>query len=292
MIAYLNPSDSITAVMAGAAATTNPTYSVVWREANGKQANNPAGSLSGVTAVTLVAAPGSGQREIESLQIYNGDTAVVVVTLAKVVSGTGTTLFSYSLPVGYLLRWTDQGISVVASTTVSGAGAANGATVTASETVAGPLHQTLLTLSATTITVRDVQTGGGVKIYDFPEGRIGILGAVGTLTFTTTSVLASTLHASVTGNWGVGTVTQSTGTLATTQQDIIPTKNFTSSATVNVANTATSQPLAAAAQFDGTATAIDAFLNIGVASGTDIDADATVTCTGTILITWLALGDY
>lgn len=291
MIVYLNPGESLTAELSGAAATTNPTYSVVWREGDGP-ANNPVGSLTGATAVTLVSAPSSGQRKVESVAFYNPDTASVVWTLKKVTATGSTTLRACTIPVGYSINWSDQGFVVIATTTVSGSGAANGATVTASESAFGPLHTTLLTCAATPITVGDTATGGGVKIYDFPEGRILILGATGTMTFTTTSILASTLHASITANWGVGTVTQSTGTLSTTQQDLIPTKNFTTSATINVANTATSNALAASAQFDGTATAKDAFLNIGVASGSDIDADATVTCTGTVLITWCFLGDY
>lgn len=292
MIAYLNTTDSLTAVMSGSAATTNPTYNVIWKEAGSVAKNNPVGSLSGATAVTLVAAPSSGQREIESLQIYNGDTAAVTVTLAKVVNGTSTTLLAYSIPVGYTLRWNDNGISVVATTTPSGVGAAASTGCVASETGFGPLHQTLLTLSSVPMTLADATAGGGTKIYDFPEGRILILGATGTMTFTTTSVLASTLNASVTGNWGVGTVVQANGTLATTEQDIIPTKNFTASATINVAGSTTSSALASSAQFDGTATAKDAYLNVGLATNTDIDADATVTASGTVLITWIQLGDY
>ena len=291
MIAYLSPSESLTAVMSGAAATTNPTYAVQWR-ADGGQVNNPAGSLSGATAVTLVASPTSGQRQVEKLQIYNGDTAAVTVTFTKVVSGTGTTLLSYAIPVGYLFTWSDQGVSIVATTTVAGVGAAAGTGVTASEGGNGVVQKTLLTLSAAQITMADATQGGGLKIYDFPEGRILILGVTATMTMTTTSILANTLNASVTCNWGVGTTIQASATLATTEQDLIPVTAWTSSATINVANTATSKALAASAQFDGTATAKDAYLNLAVAGATDIDADATVTCSGTVLITWINLGDY
>jgi Mrp family chromosome partitioning ATPase len=174
-----------------------------------------------------------------------------------------------------------------------GAGAAAGAGVVAAERGDATLHQTLLTLTATplTLTALTVQ-GGGIKVYDFPEGRILIHGAVGTMTFTTTSILANTLNLSSTGNWGVGSVTQVNPTLATTEQNIIPTTNFTSSAVINVAGSTTSKALAAALQLDGTTTAIDAFLNVGVASAGSLDADATITATGTILITWTNIGDY
>lgn len=174
-------------------------------------------------------------------------------------------------------------------TGVIGAAAATGNV--ASESI-GIVNRTLLTLTNVSVTVRDTQQGGGTKIYDWPEGRILVLGATGTMAFKTTSVLATTLHASVSCRWGVGTVSQSNATLATTEQDILPVTSFTSSATVNVINTATNAALAASAQFDGTSTAKDAILNISVPTGSDIDADATVVCTGTVYVTWILLGDY
>lgn len=169
------------------------------------------------------------------------------------------------------------------------AGAKNGSTVTATETE-GIVQKTVLTLNAVPITVRDTQQGGGVKIYDFPEGRIAFLGATGSIALTTTSVLASTLNAAVTCNWGVGTVTQANATLATTEQNIIQVANVTSSATINVAGAASASSGAATA-IDGTTTPVDAFLNVAVASATDIDADATVTVSGTVTIHWINLGD-
>jgi hypothetical protein len=183
----------------------------------------------------------------------------------------------------------------VADLTTKNIGASSAATVTALERGSAQVHQTVLTLAAFPITVVDANVGGGAQIYDFPEGRILVLGALASLAFTTTSVLASTLNASKTINYGVGTVvtaSQASGTLATTEQNIVPTTNATSSATINVAGAAANGALAAAAQFDGTSTAVDAYLNVGVAGATDIDGDATVTVDGTIIITWVWLGDY
>lgn len=174
-------------------------------------------------------------------------------------------------------------------------GASNGATVSAAEYgFGGFLHQTVLTLTALPLTLADSDgaNGAGVKIYDFPAGQITILGATGSVAETTTSTLASTLNASKTYNWGVGTTTQASATLATTEQDIIPTTNGTSSATINVAGAASGGVRTAApAQFDGTATAIDAYFNVGIAADADIDGAATTTWTGTITITWLFNGD-
>jgi hypothetical protein len=157
----------------------------------------------------------------------------------------------------------------------------------------GVLHKTVFTFTNTPLTLLDATVvGGGTKIYDFPEGTVYILGSYGSVAGTTTSVLADTLNTGVTYNWGIGTVTQSTGTLATTQQDILPTTNGTASATINVAGAASAGArVAAGAYFDGTSTAKDAFFNVGVASATDLDADATTTWTGTVTIVWMYLGD-
>lgn len=154
----------------------------------------------------------------------------------------------------------------------------------------GTFHQSVFTLSAVPVTVRDTQQGGGVKIYDFPLGRIQRIGATGTVAVTTTSVLADTLNTGVTCNWGVGSTTQASATLATTEQDFVNVQAFTASATIDVAGAnSTGVGPGVLASLDGTSTAVDAFLNLAVAGATDIDADATVTVSGTVKITWVNL---
>lgn len=157
----------------------------------------------------------------------------------------------------------------------------------------GLVHQTLLTLTDLPVTVRDTEQGGGVEIYNFPEGRIMRLGAVANINITTTSVIASTLNAGVTCNYGVGSTTQANATLATTEQDFVNVTNITSSATINVAG-ADSGAVGAAVldSLDGHSTPISAFFNLAVAGATDIDANATVLVNGTVRITWINLGDY
>ena len=172
-------------------------------------------------------------------------------------------------------------------------GAKNGSTVTVQEFGNGVINRTVFTFTALPITLADATAGGGVKIYDFPAGRILRLGASGTIAMTTTSTIASTLNAGVTCNWGLGSVVQANGTLATTEQDFLQTTNITASATINVAGAASGGVGAAVlASLDGTATAVDLYLNIGVATATDIDADATVTVTGTATVLWANVGDY
>lgn len=191
------------------------------------------------------------------------------------------------------LRQVISGVDVVRSIPlgVSGGSSPITTSVVSSEKI-GVVRQTTLTLTAVPVTVRDTEQGGGTKIFDFPKCRLLILGAVAKdFTFTTTSVLADTLNGGKTCQFGVGTATQANATLATTEQDIIPNTAFTSSATINVASAAVDSALVSSAQWDGTGTAKDAFLNIAVAEATDIDANATVTVSGTLIITWVDLGN-
>ena len=157
----------------------------------------------------------------------------------------------------------------------------------------GGSNVTTLTFTNYSLTVADTGTVGTIKVFDFPEGVIQISCATGSLTFTTTSTLASTLNASSACVWSVGTATSTDGAaLTSTEADIIPSTAFTSSATISVANTATRGTLAAPLNKDGGTTAVDAWLNVGVVTNTDIDADATLAVNGTIVIVWSNVVDF
>ena len=165
-------------------------------------------------------------------------------------------------------------------------------TVKAKQAQFGPLVITTLTLDNVAQAVVNGTEYQGTKLYDFPQGRIHVLGVTATLQQKTTSALASTLNSGSTGAISLGTATASNVSLTGTMVDLLPSTAFTSSTTINVAGTAVSAALAAAAQFDGTSTAKDMFLNTAYATTTDVDADATQTISGTIVITWINLGDY
>jgi hypothetical protein len=181
-------------------------------------------------------------------------------------------------------------VSLDKNTVGAGTVPAGVTTVTAAEYGDGVFHQTVLTLIDVPVTMRDTEQGGGIQIYDFPLGSIQRLGAAGTIAVTTTSILANTLNTGVTCNWGIGSVTQSNATVVTTEQDFVNDTAFTASATIDVAGAdATGVGVGVLAALDGTSTAVDAFLNLAVASGTDIDGDATVTVSGEIKIVWVNL---
>jgi len=164
----------------------------------------------------------------------------------------------------------------------------------------GMLRRTVVTLTAVPVTLIDATVqGGGVLLYTFPEGVIEIVGAVCTgPVCTTTSVLADTLNTGVTLTWGLGTVIQNATPLATTEIDICPGSGITpgaavASTTINVAGTATGgfRSATTKATFNGSTTPIKAHLNIGVPTGADIDANATITVTCQVEFTWMNHGD-
>lgn len=156
----------------------------------------------------------------------------------------------------------------------------------------GSFNKTILTLDNVGQTVVNGTEYQSTKIFTFPEGRILVLGAVGTFKQKTTSAIASTLNSGVTGAISCGTAAASDTTLASTMVDILPSTAFTTSTTINVAGTAVNAALAASAAFDGTGTAKPIYLNTAYATTTDVDADATQTISGTVAIAWVYLGDY
>lgn len=194
---------------------------------------------------------------------------------------------------GYKISQGNDSIVVGAgSGAVSDLGEASVGTVSAKHVAFGPFVQTTLTLDNVAQSVVNGTEYQGTKIYDFPAGRVFVLGVTATLQQKTTSTLASTLNASSTGAISLGTATAASTTLDSTAADLLPSTAFTSSATINVAGTAVSAALAAAAQFDGTSTAKDVYLNTAYATTTDVDGNATQTISGTVVITWCNLGDY
>lgn len=151
------------------------------------------------------------------------------------------------------------------------------------------LHQTVLTLTDVAQAVVNGTEYQGTKLYSFPKGRLYIVGVTMSLAQKTTSALAGTLNSGSTGAVSLGTATASATTLASTMVDLMGSTAFTSSTTVNVAGAAVGGLLSPAA-FDGHSTAKDVFLNSAFATTGDVDADATMTWTGTITITWANLG--
>lgn len=103
--------ESLKAVLSGAASPA-PSYSVDW-VGNGGPAN-AVGSLNGTTAVTMLSG-GPNPKGVKEVRIYNRDDADITVTLSKQVGATNYILVKSVVGVGNMLRWSDEGVRVVAS---------------------------------------------------------------------------------------------------------------------------------------------------------------------------------
>jgi len=149
------------------------------------------------------------------------------------------------------------------------------------------MRKSVLTLAAMPVVVVEGGTGtngyGGTKIYDFPAGRILVHGCIVNCAIT---VDATNLDAADGGDVGCGTAVVSDGDL-TDATDI----DLCAAIDVDPINGDVHGQLAAAAQFDGTSTAKDMYLNMLI-DDADISTSATNTVSGTITLIWSLLGDY
>lgn len=172
-------------------------------------------------------------------------------------------------------------------------GAHNGATV-ARETRQAPFLSEVLTCTATPISISDdagVAQYGGVKVFDFPDGLIAIYGAIVTGALTGYASLIDTFA----GGVALGTATATTGaTLTGTEANIMPEVDVAAAvgevATIDAVSVATALTESHARIFDGTATAIDMYLNFVIDDNAAHGA-GTATFTGTIKFMWALLGD-
>jgi hypothetical protein len=169
----------------------------------------------------------------------------------------------------------------------TGAGVAVARTnVTAVESAFGNVQKTVLTLASTPMVVTlghvaYTNWSGSAKIYDFPTGRIDILGVV---VDNLTAVTNPTCVATSDVTYALGSVAGS-GALTGTEVDLCPTNGFTQ--LTNYFDKA----LAASAQFDGTTTPLDVYLNCSISSN-NVALATTNAVSGKITIHWINLGDY
>ncbi len=303
-----NSLKSLTVETNATATTTEPSYSTAFVDTLDnsfvKHPGDTVGALTGATPVTVVPGPpsGSASREVKGVHVFNRDTVSHTITVKKVYNGTGYAVAQVALGTLESLvydghKWTvftaaGELKSSALGAATSSAGLKNGSTVVATEAGTGVVHQTTLTLTDVAQAVANATQYQGTLLYTFPEGRVLILGCVANLAQKTTSVVASTLHASSTGAVAIGSAAASNTSLTSTMANIAPSTAFSSSATINVAGTAVNPVLATDTQLDGHTTPIGVYLNSAYATDADVAADATQTWTGTVVLTWIPLGDY
>lgn len=164
--------------------------------------------------------------------------------------------------------------------------------LSASDSVDGILHQTTFVLSAVALSITDALAYASKKLFTFPAGRIELIGVTSSLAFAVTTTRASTINASASMTYGLGSAAASNATLATTMVDMTPKTTQLLDGAVAAYTIAKGAALAASAQFDGTSTPVPMYFNAAFETGTDIDADGAIAISGSIAATWANLGDY
>lgn len=173
----------------------------------------------------------------------------------------------------------------------SGGGVAVADKGTSVETLGG-VQKSIITLTLTgghDLDLIDGNHGAGIKVYDFPEGRIYVLGVVIDASVAHNGAFNGTPNDVFVVSCGTE-VAADEETLTGTEADIIP------STELDTESGATSPldwhaELAASAFFDGTGGAIDLYVNVACADGSNSGA-TTYAVTGTVTIHWINLGDY
>lgn len=163
----------------------------------------------------------------------------------------------------------------------------------------GPVRQTVLTLTSTPVVTGNTSGAsfGSQKLYDFPEGRVLILGVTAyfsSITFNTAAGATGDIAGGGSGDYSLGSTATADATLSSTDVDLLPSTAMLDPFVSGVGRSNVGSALAAAAQFDGTTTAVDMYLNaiIDDADVSDGAASDSVYFTGTITFTWMLLGDY
>jgi len=188
-------------------------------------------------------------------------------------------------------------ITVTGGDIIDGAGGGTAVTnkATSVETM-GAVQTSVVTFTLTgdnDLDLADGDHGTGIKVFDFPEGRIYVLGVVMNGSITTSASFNATVNDQFVVAMG-SAVGADDNALSGTEVDLIPSTaiDTDSGAGANTQLTNTwHTELAAAAFFDGTTTPVDAYVNVACPDAANTTA-STYAITGTVTITWANLGDY
>ncbi len=146
-----------------------------------------------------------------------------------------------------------------------------------------------LTLSGFSISVAAADDFGDTKLLDLPDSNIHLLGLEANVTMVKGGV-TNGLEAAVDLDVGIGTAVASAQTLATTMIDVLEKQDLDDNAlSVSLAVHTQGQSTATMPKqiADGASSAL--YLNVGVPAG--ITADDALTCSGTIDLFYIDLGN-
>lgn len=116
----INPGDTLTCVLAGAKTTNDAVISANWSDGNTNRAVSGAFNTNGTTPVTILApvAANGPKLLLDSLVIYNADTAPITVSLIQTIGGTAFTIRKFTIPAGGMatIGGADSSLTVADST--------------------------------------------------------------------------------------------------------------------------------------------------------------------------------
>ena len=227
-----------------------------------------------------------GIVEDSVIRFYQNDTVAWTVVEGPDINDVFVAMAS--LPTMQAVMLAQAGVSEIGDGSVPTASGTAG--VVATEEGLGLIHRTTFTFTNLVLNMTDATTAGShgaIQLYDFPAGLINILGAVSDVDIVSD---ATGLSATASLIAAVGTATAGTDneTLTGTEADLIASTAATltgSAGAFDGVSTASE-----GGTFDGTATAKDAFLNFA-APDADSTGDDVMLVSGTIVITWINLGD-
>lgn len=242
------------------------------------------------TTVTLPASPINGQTVW--VKDGKGDASTNRITVVP-ASGTIDGAANHLIGENFGQRWftyngTEWGLNSGAVADVGTVASADGLSVV--EMGDGGFHKTVFVFDGYALSTTDNGTaghGGGDKIYDFPQGHVGILGV--SMDWELLTVDGTGLPNDAAIEIGVGTTvaTSAMGSLTGTAEDIVLGNALTMSSSLSAVNKYTSS--LSLKGIDGSATAKDAYLNLACSAAT-ADGDGTTVLTGTVTVVWTNLG--
>lgn len=175
--------------------------------------------------------------------------------------------------------------------TLIGAVAGTGVAVTIKR--AGQFFTLDFTLTSVAVTHTDAGasgSSGSIKIFDFAEGMVTILGARMNLTFLG-DALIDTNAGDMAFKCGLGSVAADAGDAALTTTEVnICTISSTVTLSSKAGTLASFPSVAVLTPIDGTATAVDLYFNESGSAATS-DANGVLTVSGTITVAGMFLGD-
>ncbi len=184
-------------------------------------------------------------------------------------------------------------ISNSAAANLAAIGAVAGTGVACTITRLGKFFTLDFTLTSVAVTHTDAAgsgSSGSIKIFDFAEGMITILGARMNLTFLG-DALIDTNAGDMAFKCGLGTVAADAGDAALTGTEVdICTVSSTITLSSKAGALASFPSVAVLTPLDGTATAKDIFFNESGSIATS-DANGVLTVSGTITVAGVFLGD-